>query len=51
MNDLRTALDTGNSNLPTGTLDGKEQTFTIESSGQLLNATAFRALIVAYRDG
>ncbi len=51
MDDLRTALDTGNSNLPTGTLDGKEQTFTIESSGQLLNATAFRSLIVAYREG
>ena len=51
MDDLRAALDTGNSNLPTGTLDGKEQTFTIESSAQLTNATAFRALIVAYREG
>ena len=51
MDDLRRALDTGNSNLPTGTLDGKDQTFTIESSGQLSNATAFRSLIVAYRAG
>jgi hydrophobe/amphiphile efflux-1 (HAE1) family protein len=51
MDDLRSAVDTGNSNLPTGTLDGKEQTFTIESSGQLMNAAAFKQLIVAYRDG
>ena len=51
LSDLRTALDNGNSNLPTGTLDGKEQTFTIESSGQLTNAAAFQSLIVAYRDG
>ena len=31
--------------------DGKEQTFTIESSGQLTNAAAFQSLIVAYREG
>ena len=51
MDDLRTALNQGNSNLPTGTLDGRDQTFTIESSGQLTNAGAFRSLVVAYRDG
>ena len=51
LSDLRTALEAGNSNLPTGTLDGREQTFTIESSGQLTNAAAFQSLIVAYRDG
>ena len=51
LSDLRTALESGNSNLPTGTLDGREQTFTIESSGQLTNAAAFQSLIVAYRDG
>ena len=51
MADLRDALDKGNSNLPTGTLDGREQTFTIESNGQLTNAAAYRALIIAYRDG
>jgi len=49
--DLRNALDSANSNLPTGTLDGKDQTFTIETSGQLTNAAAFRSLIIAYRDG
>ncbi len=51
LTDLRNALDAGNSNLPTGTLDGKEQTFTIEANGQLTNAAAFRSLIIAYQDG
>ena len=51
LDEVRTALDQANSNLPTGTLDGKAQSFTVESSGPLLNAAGFRPLIVAYRDG
>jgi HAE1 family hydrophobic/amphiphilic exporter-1 len=50
-NELREALVAGNSNLPTGTLDGPRQNFTLQSRGQLKNAAAFRPLIVAYRDG
>jgi HAE1 family hydrophobic/amphiphilic exporter-1 len=49
--DVRSAINAGNSNLPTGTLQGPDQNFTVQTSGQLLDAKAFRPLIVAYRDG
>ena len=40
-----------NVNLPVGKLYGAKQAFTIQSSGQLTNAAAYRPLIVAYRNG
>ena len=40
-----------NVNLPTGTLYGTHQAFTVRPTGQLQNAAAFRPLIVAYRNG
>src|SRR4029077_8972007 len=40
-----------NVDLPTGTLYGKHQAFTIDSKGQLTNAAAYRSLIVAYQNG
>jgi HAE1 family hydrophobic/amphiphilic exporter-1 len=40
-----------NTNLPTGSLQGKQQAFTIRSTGQLENAAAYRPVIVAYRNG
>ena len=45
------AIDKGNVNLPTGTLYGKHQAFTVQSTGQLTEASAYRPLIVAYRNG
>ncbi len=45
------AIDAANVNLPTGILDGSKQAFTIEASGQLFKAAAYRPLVVAYRDG
>ncbi|MBI4681717.1 MAG: efflux RND transporter permease subunit [Nitrospirae bacterium] len=45
------ALSRGNVNLPTGTLNGRQQAFTIQATGQLYNAAAYRPLIVAYRNG
>jgi len=45
------AIQHGNVNLPTGTLYGTHQAFTIEASGKLNNAEAYRPLIVAYRNG
>ena len=44
-------LPAGNVNLPTGTIDKASQSFTIKASGQLLDAAAYRPLIVAYRNG
>jgi HAE1 family hydrophobic/amphiphilic exporter-1 len=46
-----TAIQRGNSNLPTGTLFGPNQAFTVESNGQLLRAPDYRPIIVAYRNG
>jgi HAE1 family hydrophobic/amphiphilic exporter-1 len=45
------AIQRENVDLPTGNLYGPDQTFTIEASGQLEQAEAFRPLIVAYRGG
>jgi HAE1 family hydrophobic/amphiphilic exporter-1 len=51
IDEVKTAIEQGNSNLPTGTLDGKTQSFTVESSGELKDAAAYRPLVVTYRDG
>jgi hydrophobic/amphiphilic exporter-1 (mainly G- bacteria), HAE1 family len=51
IDEVGNALGQGNVNLPTGILDGKNQSFNIQASGQLFNAAAYRPLIVAYRNG
>jgi len=49
--DLETALREANSNEATGELDAGSKSRTIETTGQLENAAAFRELIVSYHDG
>ncbi|MCX5853397.1 MAG: efflux RND transporter permease subunit, partial [Deltaproteobacteria bacterium] len=44
------AIQSGNVNLPTGNLSGAHRAFTIQASGQLTDAAAYRPLIVAYRN-
>jgi len=51
VDEVQAAIQRGNVNLPTGTLYGTKQAFTVQSNGQLFNAAAFRPLIVAYRNG
>ena len=51
INEVGNALAMGNVNLPTGTLQGEKQAFTIQATGQLYNAADYRPLIVAYRGG
>ncbi len=51
IDEVGNALALGNVNLPTGTLQGEKQAFTIQATGQLYNAAAYRPLIVAYRNG
>jgi len=51
IDEVASAIKNGNVNLPTGILYGTHQAFTIEASGQLKNAEAYRPLIVAYRNG
>ena len=45
------AVQKANVNLPTGTLWGPHQAVTLQASGQLLAAEAYRPVIVAYRNG
>lgn len=51
LDEVTSAIQMGNVNLPTGTLLGRHQAFTVQASGQLMNAAAYRPLIVAYRNG
>src|SRR5215212_6604254 len=51
IDEVSTAIENGNVNLPTGILWGTDKAFSVESQGQLTNAAAFGGLTVAYRDG
>ncbi|HET6515849.1 MAG TPA: multidrug efflux RND transporter permease subunit [Thermodesulfovibrionales bacterium] len=51
IDEVGSALERQNVNLPTGTLEGKQQAFTIQATGQLFTAADYRPLIVAYRNG
>jgi HAE1 family hydrophobic/amphiphilic exporter-1 len=45
------AIRSANANLPTGTLQGPQKSFTIQTSGQLFAAEDYRPINVAYRNG
>ena len=51
MADVQSALKTGTSALPGGSLDSASHTFSIEPQGQLTQASDYAKLIVAYRNG
>ena len=51
MDDIEKAIAKSNVNIPTGTLDGKDTSLTVQATGQLFNAAAYRPLIVTYRNG
>jgi HAE1 family hydrophobic/amphiphilic exporter-1 len=51
IDEVQRAIGQSNVNLPTGKLWGDKQAFTVQSSGQLMNAAAYRPMIVAYRNG
>jgi HAE1 family hydrophobic/amphiphilic exporter-1 len=51
IDEVQKAIASSNTNLPTGQLDGDKQSMTIESSGTLPNASAYRPIIVAWRNG
>ena len=51
IDEVSNAVANGNVDLPTGTLQGSSKSFTIQASGQLMNAEAYRPLIVTYRNG
>jgi HAE1 family hydrophobic/amphiphilic exporter-1 len=51
LDELRAAVTSANVNQPTGDLEGAKQTFSIRDNGQLMDAAAYRPLVVAYRNG
>ncbi len=51
INEVESALKNWNVNLPTGAIIGPQRAFTLQASGQLMNAAAYRPLVVAYRKG
>ncbi|HEY0928682.1 MAG TPA: efflux RND transporter permease subunit [Gemmatimonas sp.] len=51
IDEVQSAINSGNSNSPAGVLMGPNQSFTLQATGQLKNASEFRALVVAYRNG
>jgi HAE1 family hydrophobic/amphiphilic exporter-1 len=51
IDEVVTAVQGANVNLPTGTLWGDSRAFVVQATGQLSDAAAYRPLIVAYRNG
>lgn len=51
IDEVKSSIAASNVNLPTGILDGKSKAYTVLANGQLLNAEAYRDIIVTYRNG
>ncbi|HWG39240.1 MAG TPA: efflux RND transporter permease subunit, partial [Candidatus Acidoferrales bacterium] len=51
IDEVANAITNANVNLPTGTLFGHSTSYTVEATGQLLEAKEYKPLIVAYRNG
>jgi HAE1 family hydrophobic/amphiphilic exporter-1 len=51
IDEVEAAIARANVNKPTGTLSGPHQAVNVQATGQLMDAAAYRPLIVAYRNG
>ncbi len=51
IDEVVTAVQSSNVNLPTGTMSGRERIFTVLADGQLLNAESYAPMVIAYRNG
>jgi HAE1 family hydrophobic/amphiphilic exporter-1 len=51
LDEVEQAIARANVNKPTGTLYGSHQAVNVQATGQLVDAAAYRPLIVAYRNG
>ncbi|HXP88276.1 MAG TPA: efflux RND transporter permease subunit [Bryobacteraceae bacterium] len=51
IDEVSAAIGKHNVNLPSGTLWGFHQAYTVEAQGQVMTASAYRPLIVSYRNG
>jgi multidrug efflux pump len=51
LEDVRTALAAANVDQAKGTLDGPQQSFTIDANDQLLSGAEYAPIVIAYRNG
>ena len=51
INEVEQALKNWNVNTPSGTIVGPHKAYTLQASGQLMNAEQFKSMIVTYRNG
>jgi HAE1 family hydrophobic/amphiphilic exporter-1 len=51
IDEVSSAVDAGNPNVPTGTLWGPHRAYTVLADGQIESAPEFRQLVVTYKDG
>ena len=51
IDDLRTTLNNANVNTPKGNFDGPTRAYTINANDQLQSASAYKNLVVAYKNG
>jgi HAE1 family hydrophobic/amphiphilic exporter-1 len=51
INEVASAVASANSNRPSGTLYGPGRNFVVEAEGQLMEAAAYRPIVVAYSNG
>jgi multidrug efflux pump subunit AcrB len=51
INEVENALRNWNVNTPTGSIVGPHKAFTLQATGQLMNAEQYKSMIVTYRNG
>src|SRR5213595_2983055 len=51
INEVEASLRAWNVNTPTGSIIGPHKTYTLQATGQLMNAGEYRNMIVSYRNG
>ena len=51
LDDLRTTIANANVNMPKGNLDGPWRSFSINANDQLMDASQYESLVIAYRSG
>ena len=51
IDEVATAVQNANVNVPTGSIQGTEQQYVVQTNGQLMRAAAFGPTIISYRNG
>ncbi|MGE3510117.1 MAG: efflux RND transporter permease subunit, partial [Vicinamibacterales bacterium] len=51
IDEVATAVQNSNVNVPTGTIYGAQQSYVVQTNGQLMRASAYRPMVISYRNG